>query len=51
MIDEQLDEGKKFKKRERREWGGDEFDEREGFGLFIFWFGILDVRKQKKTKK
>ena len=48
MTDEELDEEEGFKKRRRRGWGGEELDEREGFGFFTFWFDVLDVRKQKK---
>ena len=39
------------KKAGRRGWGGEELDERKRFGLFTFWFGILDVEKQKKVEK
>ena len=51
MVGEELDEGEGFKKEKRRGWGGEELDEREGFELFTFWFGILDVEKQKKVEK
>ena len=47
---EELDEGEEFGKRGRRGWGGEELDEGKGFELFIFWFGVLDVEKQKKQK-
>ena len=50
-VDEELDEREWFKKGGRREWGGEELNEGEGFGLFTFWFDVLDVWKQKKIKK
>ena len=50
MAGEELDEGEGFRKGGRRGWRGEEFDEGEGFGLFTFWFGVLDVGKQKKQK-
>ena len=51
MADEELNAREKFRKKGRRRWGGKELDEGKGFGLFTFWFGILDVRKQKKAEK
>ena len=48
---EEFNEGEGFKKGGRRGWGGEELDEEEGFGLFTFWFSVLDVRKQKKAEK
>ena len=38
------------KKDSERRWGGEELDEEEEFGLFTFWFDVLDVKKQKKQK-
>ena len=32
-----------FRKGERRGWGGEELDEEEEFGLFTFWFDVLDM--------
>ena len=48
MVGEELDEGEGFEKGVRRGWGGEELDEGERFGLFTFWFDILDVKKHKK---
>ena len=51
MASEDLDEEEGFEKGRRREWGGEEIDEGERFGLFFFfWFGVSDVDKQKKQK-
>ena len=36
---------KKFRKEGKKVWEGEELDEKKRFGLFIFWFNILDVKK------
>ena len=51
MISKELYEEEKFEKGERRGWRDEELFEEEGFGLFTFWFGILDMEKQKRVKK
>ena len=51
MADDELDEEEGFRKGGRRGWGGEELDEGEEFKLFTFWFGVLDVEKQKKAEK
>ena len=43
MVGEEFDEGEWFRKGGRRGWRGEELDEEEKFGLFTFWFSILDV--------
>ena len=48
MADEAFDEEKGFEKGGRRGWEGKRLDEEEGFRLFTFWFGVLNVEKQKK---
>ena len=45
MADEEFDEEEKFEKEGRREWGS------EKFRFFTFWFGVLDMEKQKKVEK
>ena len=50
MAGEELDEEKRFEKGERRGQGGEKLDEGERFGIFTFWFGVLDMGKQKKQK-
>ena len=51
IVGEELNEKERFNKGGRREWRDEELDKEEGFGLFIFWFGVLDVGKQKKADK